>query len=152
MNEQAPSKVAPDADEIGAGDDVVILDEEGVIADAGVLCDIDGEDAEVRIGHALFKVVPFGEVAHPDSPAAEASRSLPLTEGERECLVNMYEKGVGVGTPGGDRIGYRLLKRGFLGVADRLPNGEGRVVSITEAGCAAIGRPGEDAFRIGEAK
>jgi hypothetical protein len=64
----------------------------------------------------------------------------------------MYERGLGIGTPDGDRIGYLLLKRGFLGVADRLPNGEGGKVSITEAGCAAIGRPAEGASRIGEAK
>lgn len=40
---------------------------------------------------------------------------------------------MGVGTPGRDRIGYVLLKRGFSGIADRLPNGEGGKVSITEA-------------------
>jgi len=152
MDEQDPSRIAPDADGIGAGDDVVIFDEEGVIADAGILCEVDGDDAEVRIGHALIKVVPFGTVAHPDSPAAEASRARPLTESERACLVGMYEQGLGIGTPDGDRTGYLLLKRGFLGVADRLPNGEGGKVSITEAGCAAIGRLPEGAFRIGEAK
>lgn len=59
---------------------------------------------------------------------------------------------MGLGTPGGDRIAYLLLNRGFLRVAAGLPNGEGGKLSITEEGCAAPGRPVEDAFRIGEAK
>jgi hypothetical protein len=74
MDEQTHSKVAPDADEIGAGDEVVVLDGDGGIADSGVLCDVDGEQAEVRIGGSVQKVA-FAMVAHPDSPAAEACRS-----------------------------------------------------------------------------
>jgi hypothetical protein len=147
------STVAKDADEIGAGDDVVVFDDNGAIVEAGFLCDVQGDSAEIRIGHAKFESVPLATVAHPDSPAAEASRLRPLTKGERECLTSMYERGLGLPSSAGSRIGYLLLKRGLLGTADdALPGGDGGKVSITEAGCAAIGRPSGGAFRLGEPK
>lgn len=65
------SKVAPDAEEIGAGDDVVILDGEGGITDEGVLRDVQDERAEVQVGRSWISV-PLGAVAHPDSAQAEA--------------------------------------------------------------------------------
>jgi hypothetical protein len=65
------SKVAPDADEIGAGDDVVILDGEGGISEEGVLCDVQDERATVNTGRE-WVTVPLGAVAHPDSAQAEA--------------------------------------------------------------------------------
>jgi hypothetical protein len=74
MDEQAHSRVAPDVDEIGAGDEVVVLDGEGGISGLGILCDVDGEQAEVRVGDSVRKL-PLTTVAHPDSPAAEACRS-----------------------------------------------------------------------------
>jgi hypothetical protein len=67
------SKVAPDAREIGAGDDVVILDDDGGIEKEGVLRDVlDGGMAEVQIGRRWI-TVQLDRVAHPDSPAAEAA-------------------------------------------------------------------------------
>lgn len=65
------SKVAPDADEIGAGDDVVVLDGEGGIASEGVLRDVQDERAEIQVGRSWI-TVPLGAVAHPDSAQAEA--------------------------------------------------------------------------------
>jgi hypothetical protein len=65
------SKVAPDADEIGAGDDVVVLDGDGGISDEGVLRDVEDGRATVQVGR-VWKTVPLGAVAHPDSPQAEA--------------------------------------------------------------------------------
>jgi hypothetical protein len=87
MTEQTHSKIAADADEIGAGDDVVVLDGDGGIADFGVLCDVDGEQAEVRVG-ALVRTVPLATVAHPDSPAAEASRSKGPSHEESEVITD----------------------------------------------------------------
>jgi hypothetical protein len=87
MNGHADSKIAPDADEIGAGDDVVVLDGDGGIADSGVLCDVDGEQAEVRVGDSV-RTVPFATVAHPDSPAAEASRSKDPSHQKSEVITD----------------------------------------------------------------
>jgi hypothetical protein len=64
-------KVAPDAAEIGAGDEVVVLDGEGGIADEGVLRDVEDGMASVQTGRGWIGA-PFGLLAHPDSPQAEA--------------------------------------------------------------------------------
>lgn len=70
------SKVAPDAREIAAGDDVVILDDDGGISDEGVLRDVFDRDlAEVQVGRRWI-TVPLDHIAHPDSPAAEACARL----------------------------------------------------------------------------
>lgn len=70
------STVAPDAREIAAGDDVVILDDDGGIAKEGVLRDVFDRDlAEVQVGRRWF-TAPLDHVAHPDSPAAEACARL----------------------------------------------------------------------------
>lgn len=74
MEGVAYSKIAPDAEFIGAGDDVVILDGSGGIAAGGVLVDAaDPSKAEVRVpGETEWRVVPLALLAHPDSPQAEA--------------------------------------------------------------------------------
>ena len=87
MDEQTHSKVAPDADEIEAGDEVVVLDGEGGITDSGALCDVDGEQAEVRVSGSVRKVL-FATVAHPDSPAADACRSEPPTDAGSEPFTD----------------------------------------------------------------
>jgi hypothetical protein len=70
------SKVASDAREIAAADDVVVLDGAGGIAHEGVLRDVfDGDMAEVQVGRRWL-TVPLDRVAHPDSPAAEACATL----------------------------------------------------------------------------
>jgi hypothetical protein len=71
--QEAAERVAPDAREIGAGDDVVVLDGKGGIDHEGVLCDVfDGDRAEVQTGTRKRIMVPLDRVAHPDSKAAEA--------------------------------------------------------------------------------
>ncbi|MGH2940088.1 MAG: hypothetical protein ACRDPE_18415 [Solirubrobacterales bacterium] len=66
------SKVAPDADEIGAGDDVVVLDGEGGIADEGVLRDVEDERAAVKIG----RLVDHGAAGGRRASRLGAGRSL----------------------------------------------------------------------------
>lgn len=71
----ALSKLAPDAEFIGAGDDVVILDGAGGIEAEGILMDAaDEAKAMIRIGGKGDNVVErhFDLLAHPDSPQAEA--------------------------------------------------------------------------------
>lgn len=64
-------RLGPDADFIGAGDDVVILGR-GI---EGILVDADGDAALVRDRRrpdADWITVSFSELAHPDSEAARA--------------------------------------------------------------------------------
>lgn len=71
-NEALPyARVAPDAEEIGAGDEVVVLDGEGRIAAEGVLRDVEDGTATVQTVRSWI-TTPFAMVAHPDSPQAEA--------------------------------------------------------------------------------
>ena len=64
----ADPNLAPDAEFIGAGDDVVILSS----GECGVLVDVEGDEACVRYsdGSGALTYPPMSDVAHPDSPAA----------------------------------------------------------------------------------
>lgn len=66
------SRVSPDADFIGAGDDVVVLSQDGrsIVAE-GVFVDAVGDDAMVRVGDD-WQELSLTRIAHPDSPQVEA--------------------------------------------------------------------------------
>jgi hypothetical protein len=70
---EAYARIGPGAREIEAGDDVVVLDGAGGIANQGVLRDVfDGDRAEVQTGTRKWIMVPLDRLAHPDSPQGEA--------------------------------------------------------------------------------
>jgi hypothetical protein len=64
------SRTGPDADFVGAGDDVVILN----TRERGVLVDVEGDEACVRLadGSNALTYTSMIQIAHPDSPAATA--------------------------------------------------------------------------------
>lgn len=60
------TNTGPDAEFIGAGDDVIILDSR----ELGVLLDVEGNEACVRLTDGSLTYRPFRLIAHRDSPAA----------------------------------------------------------------------------------
>jgi hypothetical protein len=71
MSDYAFSSLGPDAEFIGAGDDVVWdHPTEGILR--GVLVDVEDDGrATVNIGGGDWVHASFSELAHPDSPRAQ---------------------------------------------------------------------------------
>jgi hypothetical protein len=71
-----------------------------------------------------------------------------MTSEQRRVLGSIATHGV---TPLGtsERTYMGLVRRLVLGSTDRLPNGEGGVHAITEAGCRALSISTHDAIRVG---
>lgn len=72
--EAEPSPVGPGAEFVGASDDVVAI-VDGAIAAEGILVDVGDGLAVVRIIGEGDRTFPFAQVAHPDSPRADAARA-----------------------------------------------------------------------------
>lgn len=93
------SRVAPNAEFVGAGDEVVVLSDS---TSRGILQDVEGEEACVRRAEDDTLVyVAYTDVAHPDSPAAreveQGAASKPFGEDLAEYLEEVAAVGVATG-------------------------------------------------------
>lgn len=66
------SRIGPNAEFIGAGDSVVVIQHGSIVA-RGVLVDGNADRCIVSVGREWREYTDAWSVAHPDSPAAEAA-------------------------------------------------------------------------------